>query len=274
MSFLDIKDPKKRDAIVADYLATMNRIQRRNLNEKAQDLAHSEELKEVFHPVIESTKKSAEAITKELAPLQEEMKNLNANLNQQQQAGSSGSTPHHAAAAAAGKKRWTEDMNVNAMYYYLHDYNKDGLDKYFGIQHIGNDVFMMGDRVVDVDNNSNIYIDNISYKATTGLWALIMLATPRKTFYTANDLANYEDLVGRTRVINHPRGTESGITRPKTTYKWRQFFEPLLPSSSSKQKKQRQQRYDDNDDEEYLGRKYGNGPFLPGFENKIEFITC
>ena len=73
MSFLDIKDPKKRDAIVADYLATMNRIQQRNLNEKAQDLAHSDELKEMFHPIIESTKKSTKAITKELEPLQEEM---------------------------------------------------------------------------------------------------------------------------------------------------------------------------------------------------------
>ena len=81
MSFLDITDAKKRDAIVADYLATMKHIQQRNLNEKAQDLAHSDELKEVFHPVIESTKKSAEAITKKLEPLAEEMKNINANLN-------------------------------------------------------------------------------------------------------------------------------------------------------------------------------------------------
>ncbi len=59
----------------------MNRIQQRNLNEKAQDLVHSDELKEVFQPVIESTKKSTAAITKELAPLQEEIKNLNASLH-------------------------------------------------------------------------------------------------------------------------------------------------------------------------------------------------
>ena len=77
MSFLDIKDPKKRDAIVADYLATMSHIQQRNLNEKAQDLAHSDELKEIFHPIIDSTKKSTKSITKELEPLQEEMKHIN-----------------------------------------------------------------------------------------------------------------------------------------------------------------------------------------------------
>ena len=80
MSFLDIKDHKKRDAIVTDYLTTVNRIQQRNLNEKAQDLAHSDELKEMFHPIIESTKKSTKAITKELVPLQEEMKTINENF--------------------------------------------------------------------------------------------------------------------------------------------------------------------------------------------------
>ena len=38
MSFIDIQDPKKRDAIVADYLATVKKIQQRNLKESAQDL--------------------------------------------------------------------------------------------------------------------------------------------------------------------------------------------------------------------------------------------
>ena len=70
-------------------------------------------------------------------------------------------------------------MNHNAIYYYLRSYNKTGLDKYFGIQHIGNDILMMGDREVTVDKNSNIYIKNDKYKGTTGLWALIMLATPK-----------------------------------------------------------------------------------------------
>ena len=239
MSFLDIKNPKKRDAIVADYLATMNRIQQRNLNERAQDLAHSDELKDMFHPLIESTEKSTAKITKELAPIQEEMKNLNASLldanNKQQQhaAATPGTSGDAAGGGGGGKKRWNEDMNVNALYYYLHKYNKDGLDKYYGIQHIGNDALMMGDREVAIDNNSNIYIDNFKYKGTGGLWSLIMLASPRRTFYTAADLAEYQDLVARTHVATHPRVTERGISRPKTTYKWRQLLDNQLASSSS-----------------------------------------
>ena len=55
MSFIDIKDPKKRDAIVADYLATVKKIQQRNLNEGAQDLVRQDDLRNLFNPVVEST---------------------------------------------------------------------------------------------------------------------------------------------------------------------------------------------------------------------------
>jgi hypothetical protein len=92
MSFLNITDPTKRDAIVADYLATVKRLQQRNLDEKTQDLIRHDDLKEMFDPVVESTEKSTTAITKELVPMREEMKNLNENLLQQ-------------AAAAPGKRK-------------------------------------------------------------------------------------------------------------------------------------------------------------------------
>ena len=38
MAFIDIKDPRKRDQIVADYLATIQRVQQRNEDEKAVGL--------------------------------------------------------------------------------------------------------------------------------------------------------------------------------------------------------------------------------------------
>ena len=68
MSFFNIKDPRKRDALVEDYLATVNRIRQRNLNEKAQDLARDEDLTGLFNPVVQSTEKSTEAITREMVP--------------------------------------------------------------------------------------------------------------------------------------------------------------------------------------------------------------
>ena len=249
MSFLDITDPKKRDAIVADYLATVNRIQQRNLNEKAQDLAHSDELKEVFHPVIESTKKSTAAITKELAPLQEEMKNLNASLHNANNSGSSSSSSSGSSrrqhGSSAHNKRWTQDMPITALDYYLQKFNKDKLDKYFGIQvDKGTNKPVMGDREIRVDNNSNIYVDGSILKGTTGLWSLIMLATPRKSFYKDEDLAAYEELIARTRVGRYPRGTERGISRPKSTFKWKKFLSDVNTHSTD------DDHGDDDDDDD------------------------
>ena len=80
MYFLSITDPKKRDNIVADYLATVKRLQHRDINERAQDLVQQDYLDRMFEPVAESTGKSTKAITKELVPIREEMKTLNERL--------------------------------------------------------------------------------------------------------------------------------------------------------------------------------------------------
>ena len=274
MSFLDIKDPKKRDAIVAAYLATKNRIQQRNLNEKAQDLAHSDELKEMFHPIVESTEKSAKTIAKELAPLQEEVKNLSANLLMKD-----GGVGAKRRKPGAGKL-WTRDMGMNALNFYLNHFDKSKLDKYFGIQLAhGDNSLMMGDRAIGVDNESNIHIDNVEYKGTDGLWALIMLASPRKAMYTDEDMHKYRDLAARTHVARHPRGAERLLSRPKTTYKWKTFFAATStsqPSSSSAPPSSGDDddgEYDDDDDDDFDDDSLSSAPsphhgrgvaFLPG----------
>ena len=76
MSYLNITDPKRRDSIVADYLATVKRLQHRDINERAQDLVRQDDLNQMFEPVVESTVKLTAAITKELVPIREEMKTL------------------------------------------------------------------------------------------------------------------------------------------------------------------------------------------------------
>ena len=73
MSFINIKDPKKRDAIVAEYLATVKRLQDRGISERAQDLTRTEEINRVLELVVRSTAKSTEAIAKELIPIREEI---------------------------------------------------------------------------------------------------------------------------------------------------------------------------------------------------------
>ena len=72
MYSLNITDPKKRESIVADYLATVKR-QRRDIKERAEELVQQDDPNRMFEPVVESTGKSTEDITKELVQIREEM---------------------------------------------------------------------------------------------------------------------------------------------------------------------------------------------------------
>ena len=54
MSFLDIKDPKKRKAIVNEYLAMKRRIRNCNIEEKARDFTNQQKIEESLLPVVSS----------------------------------------------------------------------------------------------------------------------------------------------------------------------------------------------------------------------------
>ena len=78
MSFLNIKDLKERDATIKDYLATKNRIKKRNLDERSNFIDYQRQLAVEYDPVVSSTKEMAEKITDQLIPIKEDLGNLNA----------------------------------------------------------------------------------------------------------------------------------------------------------------------------------------------------
>ena len=117
--------------------------------------------------------------------------------------------------------------------YYLNTDNKQNLDKYYGIQRDDNNELVMGDKIVTVDGNSNIHVDNAIYKGTTGLWSLIMSTAPKDDSYTERYLEEYSELAQKTDVINHPRGVgERG--RPLQTVK-RRMLETITQPQDAKE---------------------------------------
>ena len=237
MAFIDIKDPRKRDEIVADYLSTIHRVQQRNEDERAVGLARQVVLEKTFNPLIKATEKSTKAITEELQ-----------NINKP--------TPPPPPTAVRRKRTWTENYGSNALDYYLNEYNKKDLDKYYGIQSF-NDDLMMGEKEIIVDENSDIKVDETTYKGTPGLWSLVMQASPKE--YTEDDFEKYRDLVMRTDVISHPRGVVKGISRPAQTYKRKMILNNFI--------QQHDEKDDDVEETKEDGGEYsGTGviQFLPG----------
>ena len=78
MSFLNIKDRKKREATINDFLATVERIKKRKLDERSNIVDYQRQPAVEYEPVVASTKEMTEKITDQLIPIKKDLTNLNA----------------------------------------------------------------------------------------------------------------------------------------------------------------------------------------------------
>ena len=181
-------------------------------------------IEKVFQPVVKATEKSASQITSEIKNLKEKPKNKPIS---------------------------------SALNYYLNEMDKSKLDKYFGIYE-KDGVYMMGNKVITVDEYDNIRVDNTSFKGSRGLWRLIMMKKPE--LFEDEDLRDYKELLDITDAIDTPHKVDSS-NRPKNTTKYNFLIGNfgVLESEDS--------------DEEYKGekeKKDGTGiHFLPGDINGL-----
>ena len=239
MAFIDIKDPAKRDEIVADYLSTIRHIRERNENDKAIGLARQIHLEQTFKPIVSATEKATAAITNEIKTEK---------------------NPSHSLSARK-KRKFTDERrsgDFNAFDYYQRMDKKD-LDKYFAIQRIGDNELMLGDKEVVIDNDSNITVDGKKmYRATPGLWSLIMLAAPKNESFKNDDIQQYTDLARRTNLIDNPHNVDQN-SRIMQTKKYRMLEELMKPEEEQEEEKE------DEEEEEKREASSGSGvQFLPG----------
>ena len=59
--------------------------------------------------------------------------------------------------------------------------DKSKVDQYYGIYE-KDGVYMMGDKVITVDEYDNIRVDDTTFKGSKGLWRLIMMKKKTEIF--------------------------------------------------------------------------------------------
>ena len=214
MSFLNITDSKKRDAIVKEYLDTIKRIKVRNVEERAQDFAYNEALEKSLEPVVRSTTASTEALTKELLPIKEGITALNSKLH-------TGTTEPKVEPQSETESE-SDEEKLNIYQEIVMKSPKDKLDKYFGIEVTKDNQFLMGDKIVQIVGNY-IFVDDDHYKGSRGLWSLILFKKPHKDTYNEQDMVLYKKLVLQTNVMKYPHNLHPS-SKIKQTYKWRHIF--------------------------------------------------
>ena len=228
MSFLNIQDPEKRDAIVKEYLALKKKIKNRNLQEKARDFRNHEIIEESLEPVVRSTAESTEAITKQLLPIKEGITTLNANFkhsaakDKKNEDLDSGERNKDKEKDKDGDENGEKDKLYEKL---MQDGKAKNMDRYFGILYNDEiDKHAMSDKIVNLGEMGDIIVDGKTYKGTPGLWSLILLK--RHTDFNEEDMEEYKKLVKQTNVMRHPQNQRAN-SQPKLTWKWRKIFNNL-----------------------------------------------
>ena len=219
MSFYRIEDPRKRDALVEDYVATMKRIRERAKKERMGDTYHRQELEQHFVPVVKSNEIMAEEITKALKPIKQEVEKLNKQyiklepeLSEEEE-------------ELPRKRRRISAYGPLAREWKNKMLSQDpDVDTSFGIRFVTDGATAMGNRYVNIDGN-NLIVAGKEYKGTEGLWNLITGTTKDElTRYTKIEMTNYIDLLWTTSVLHRDFDPSNPHPRANGAWKWKNLL--------------------------------------------------
>ena len=198
MSFLKIKDPAKRDAMVKEYLELKNNIRDNLLSERTGELELQTDLSKFYRPITETQKATAREITEGLKPIREGIEKLPQAIQP---------------IGEATREKGSLDLGENAEEY-LKDPNRDTT---FGIREEG--LYYIGDKQATIIND-NIMVGDEKFRGTKGLWELLMSSNPDPMFFDDNDYKKYAKLMVKTNALYRGNNPESRRPKASKSDKW------------------------------------------------------
>ena len=191
MSFLNIKDPEERDAVIVDYLALKKRLKERNMEEGGYLMDRRRDLEETFEPIMAGNENMAQDIIKDLAHINEELAEI--------------SRPK-----IGSKRRLVGATDYGPLAEaFTRIYTDDTVDKTFGIC-VKNGKFMIGNKISKIQGD-NIVIGNEVYVRTPGLWTLITEKNPKE--YDEEVYERYKELIYETKGLYREYDRRSSYPR-------------------------------------------------------------
>ena len=234
MSFIKIKDPRKREELIKDLIETRKRIKDNFIARKVGEAEYKTGLTKLFKPVTETQKATVkeitdaqkattEKITSALLPIREGLENLT--IIPPIEAGEEKK-------AITLTESLTEEEKTNlgpiAEIFLKTPWNKENLDLDFGLNTQNEKrKYKIGDKFVDFDRD-DIVVEGERFKGTPGFWALIISKNPSSYDYTNEDLKQYEHLLIKSNAIFKDNNPEE--TRAKGNYrgnKWKEVMKPI-----------------------------------------------
>ena len=224
MSFIKVKDPRKREELIKDFIETRKRIKDNFVARKVGEAEYQTGLTKLFKPVTETQKATAkeiteaqkttaEKITGELLPIKEGIEELPTKLFRK--------------IFPSIELKASDIMNlgplaVNAL---LEAFTKNSIDLTFGL-YAEEGEFKIGSKFVNIEDN-DIKVDDMIFQGTKGFWELVTSKKPNPENYTDEDLVKYRQLLLLTNTIY--QGNRPATNKPKGSRspKWKNIIKPI-----------------------------------------------
>ena len=241
MSFIKVKDPRKREELIKDFIETRKRIKDNFIARKVGEAEYQTGLTKLFKPVTETQKTTAkeiteaqkaatEKITGELLPIKEGLEKIP-------------DITFSTYPAVEMTKEEIEKLGPIATDALIKLASKKGIDKSFGLT-VKNKKLHIGDKPITIKDN-NIIIDGEEYTGTTGLWELIISQEPQEGKYTEDDYLNYINLLVQTNTIYQGNNPNQNRAKSSGGDKWNKLISPvwehIRESKKPLKRKRRQQ---------------------------------
>ena len=245
MSFIKVKDPRKREELIRDFIETRKRIKDNFIAKKVGEAEYQTGLTKLFKPVTETQKATAkeiteaqkaaaEKITQELLPIKEGIEELPTKLFRK--------------VFPSIELKASDIMNlgplaVNAL---LQAFTKKNIDLAFGL-YAQEGKFKIGNKEVNIEDN-DIKVDDIIFEGTPGFWELITSKNPNPDNYTSEDLGKYQQLVILTNTAYQGNNPKNNKAKSSKSPKWKNIIKPIW--EQIKKQKEEEEEYEEEEYEE------------------------
>ena len=231
MSFIKIKDPRKREELVRDFIETRKRIKDNFIARKVGEAEYQTGLTKLFKPVTETQKATAkeiteaqkataEKITGELLPIKESISGLATKEDIELLPIKVFNQIYPSLDFKSSEIMELGALAVNSL---IEAFTKEGVDKTFGL-YAENKKFKIGNKPATIKDN-DIIIEDKKYIGTPGLWELITSYRPEN--FNEDDYINYGRILKQTNAIY--QGNNPNSTNPKSSKspKWINLIRPI-----------------------------------------------
>ena len=238
MSFIKVKDPRKREELIRDFIETRKRIKDNFIAKKVGEAEYQTGLTKLFKPVTETqkatAKETAEKITQELLPIKESLEKIPAITF----------PAFPAIEMTEEEKTNLGPIATNALKKFL---RRDDADKIYGLRD-KNGKFYIGNKLAVIDNN-DLIIGKYEYEGTPGLWELITSKNPDKSKYGEEDLLIYAKLLIRSNALH--RNYDPDNTRPLSSpgNKWKKLLSPIWKNKHLFKEEEEEEEEEEEDDD-------------------------